>query len=590
MKKHLQKHKHHYIASFLVILGAVLAYSLLAPHSTMFGRSPVRSAYALTYDSTVNVIIGGEYMSQASVAVTSGRHMFGTCNTGPGAAFYISVMYTQCSGVQFGPPDGVTIYMPQAPAGFYVSGWKVPINGTDGSIVCGSTQCDLNFYSGVAYIEVDLNAITEPTPPNLYVTGTSASSISLQWTAGSPGSVTFTDYLFYQGSNWFPISATAYTSAGLSCGKTYSFYVAMRTTAGNRNSNTVTASTSACPVATPTPTPSPTPTLTPSPTPTPTPQPSGGGGGSTSSPASKPIQGTAGTAATNLQASNTQAAEIVATPPTTPDAFTATANQGNGTISLGWSDSTATSSLHYQLERSLDQVAWKVIDANISQTAYSDSATSFSTHYYYRLTAIDDANLSSASTTADVTSGSFKANAGLGQDITLVTKDGYAHVTIPSAALAEPANCSISEVTNVPLTGSKGQRTVGGPYQIICQLADTSTVHTFRMPLAVSVTLPASLQKQYKNFEYQAYSLDKSSWQTVEIKPAGSMKFALTSSQMALIILAQEKHFPKWIIVVLTIVGVVSGGVVGLAYLGQRLQRKRLEAVAEDYWHKTNGV
>ncbi|MEO8105219.1 MAG: fibronectin type III domain-containing protein [Candidatus Saccharibacteria bacterium] len=587
MKKHLQKHKHHYIATFLVVLGLVLAYSLLASQSTLFGHSPVKPAYAVTYDSTASIIIGGEYMSQAPVAITSTRHSFGTCNSAPGQLFYISIMYTQCSALQFGPPDGVTIYMPQAPAGFYVSGWSVPTNATDGSVVCASTQCFMNYSSGIAYLEVDLNAITEPTPPNLFVTNTSANSISLQWTTGSPGSVTFMDYLFYFGSNWSPTSATSTTAAGLSCGTTYSFHVAMRTTAGNRNSNTVTSATSACPVATPSPSPSPSPK--PSPSPSPAPPPASGGGVSAVSPAPKPIQGTASNAATNLQASDTQAADIVATPPTTPDSFTAKANQGSGTISLGWSDSSASSPLHYLLERSVDQVTWQVIDANIFQTTYSDSSPSFSTHYYYRLTAIDTAGLSSASTMADVTSGSFKVNVSIGRDITLVTKDGYVRVTIPAGALTKPANCSISEVTNVPLTGGKGQQTIGGPYEIICQLADTSTVRTFNRPLSVSVTLTPTLLKQYKNFEYQAYSLDKSSWQTIATKPAGSMKFKLTGSQMALTILAQEKHFPTWIIVVLTIIGVVGGGIVGLAFLGRIVQRKRLEEKVQDYWNKTNG-
>jgi chitodextrinase len=94
------------------------------------------------------------------------------------------------------------------------------------------------------------SADTQPpqTPANLTVTGTTASSVSLSWSAALDNVGTTGYGVYRNGSSVGSTASTSYTNSGLPCGTSYTFAVDAFDAAGNRSGKaTVTASTSACP-------------------------------------------------------------------------------------------------------------------------------------------------------------------------------------------------------------------------------------------------------------------------------------------------------------------------------------------------------
>jgi chitodextrinase len=85
-------------------------------------------------------------------------------------------------------------------------------------------------------------------PPGLATTGATQTSISVSWTA-STDNVGVAGYdLYRDGTKVDSTSATTYTFAGLTCGKSHTLAVEARDAAGNRSApSAITASTAACP-------------------------------------------------------------------------------------------------------------------------------------------------------------------------------------------------------------------------------------------------------------------------------------------------------------------------------------------------------
>ncbi len=101
----------------------------------------------------------------------------------------------------------------------------------------------------------DAQAPTAPT--NLRVTGTTASSVSLSWSASSDD-VGVTGYRVYRGTELIgTVSGTSFTDTGLSPSTNYSYWLRAVDAAGNVSaaSATIEATTNTAPSPTPTPTP-----------------------------------------------------------------------------------------------------------------------------------------------------------------------------------------------------------------------------------------------------------------------------------------------------------------------------------------------
>lgn len=571
MKKHLKTHKYHYLHVGLIVLGSVIVFLLSVLGFTLGQHN---STYAVTYDSTVRFTLTGDY--RGSIALTSTNHSVGTCTSAPGQQFSVSYgSYVTCQGVAMGSPDGMQVYAPgTGPSGYQVS-MAVISSSANGQASCSGRACSLNYTAGSVTIQIYASAIQQPTAPTAYLGGVTTSSMSVSWSGGSAGSYSFYDYLPYLNGNAGGTTqnrSMVYT--GLSCNTRYSFYVVIRTSGGNRTSNTVYATTSACPV-------SPPPT---SPSAPPAAPPSGGGSSSPSSGSSSPSS-----TSPKSDSGTSTPTGIVESPPAAPTNFKAEANDGSSTISLSWKPGAAANAVHYILERSLNKQEWTLLNNSLMTEAYSDSNTLFSTLYYYRLTAVGTNDLTSSSVTLEVRSSSFKANAGGGHGVTLISRDGIVSITIPAEAFGRAANCALSDHPVVPLVGRKDYTVVAGPYQIICQHEDATVMQEFKRPLKVRINKTDAMQKTYKHWDYRGYVPTHRSWQQLAVKDDQTV-FTMPANQMALTILGQSKHTPGWLIVLIVILVIAGGSVFGLAVVGNVIRRRRLQAVQEDYWHKMNGV
>ncbi len=442
---------------------------------------------ATTYDSKAIILVTGDY--QLSTSATSIQHSFGTCTSAVGQLFTIQAgTYTMCDAVAFGSPDGVIVYVPTAPAGFYVANWRVTGNSTNGSVSCNTSSCNLNYTAGTANLEVDINATTRPTAPTVSVGGTTANSVAFNWSAGSAGSATFYDYLpYYNGSTGPVTQARSFNWTGLSCGKTVSMKVAIRTSAGNWPSNIASGTTTACtPTSTPNPTPNPTPKPTPGTTPAPTPRPVAATTPRPSTGGSTVTSGGRGAGAPIV--TDTQA-------PTTPSDFVATPDPTNALVDLTWSASTDnTAVIGYILERSIDQATWEPMAANGLNTAFHDDSPKFGLHYYYRLQASDSSGNKSAYATADAAVAGFKS---IADDVDMVysSTDSLAKVLVPSGTFAEPVTCSLETIAGMDGRGTlKHPVIVAGAYQLSCKNQNSDEVAPSLHPITWTLNLKGKLK------------------------------------------------------------------------------------------------
>ena len=138
---------------------------------------------------------------------------------------------------------------------FTASGTAANYISTTGAMRLQLLANNANDAADIDYAALILNNTAAPadttapsTPGALVVTGTSASSVSLSWSA-STDNVGVTGYEVFQGSGTTPVASPSGTSAtigGLTASTSYSFTVKARDAAGNRSaaSATVTATTS----------------------------------------------------------------------------------------------------------------------------------------------------------------------------------------------------------------------------------------------------------------------------------------------------------------------------------------------------------
>ena len=530
---------------------------------------------ATTYDSKAIILVTGDY--QLSTSATSIQHSFGTCTSAVGQLFTIQAgTYRMCDGVAFGSPDGVIVYVPTAPAGFYVANWRVTGNSTNGSVSCNTTRCTLNYTAGTANLEVDINATTRPTAPTVSVGGITASSVAFNWTAGSAGSAAFYDYLpYYNGSSNGVTQARSFNWTGLSCGRTVNMKVAIRTSAGNWMSNTASGTTSACApppaVATPAPprpapaTPVPATPVTPKPV-VATPRPAtstsqAGAGKSASVPAGQPG------AALPMPAADTE-------PPSTPADFTAQASGTHAVVDLAWtssSDNVGVSSYH--LERSIDQVSWEDLPLSGTATAYGDDSVGFGLQYYYRLQSKDAAGNASPTAAANASVAGFESTSG-GSDVTYESPDKLARVLVPAGAFQEEANCSLDTVSNSSGRGTKKKPVVvAGPYRLLCKNASSEILGSSDEPLTWTLILKGQLKGLTKPavIVYDENEQASDTKEPVIIQKNDTMVFASTSA-FAVAAAASRTSY-AWVGYVLGAVLLIMGVMAGAWFIIRRSQK-----------------
>lgn len=448
----------------------------------------------------------------------------------------------------------------QAPSGYSFKDWRL----SNGQTTTGNS---ITFSNNIPSVYLDLNAPapTPPAGPSLSVTGRSASSVSLSWSGGSPGSYgSVSGYnLLRNGSvaaSYSP-SATSAVAGSLACNTSYNFIIQLTTTGGaSANSNQVSQTTSACPTPAPAPAPAPAPSSAP-------PKTSPGSGGVTAQPK------------TSSAPAVPAPLPVDTTPPAPPDSFGASVDSGNLGISLNWDAATDASGIAgYNLDRSTDKTNWSPLSAaRLTGTSYDDQTTVFGAHYYYRLSATDTAGNTSGYVYADASTGGFLANASGGQGFTVTSADHLAVANIPAGAL--PDQQHDCQMITSQTAAKTSQSQVVGPYLLLCKDQDGNSIELFQKPVSWTINLK-HLEKRFNKLSVAQLDQDGNVQDAKAAFNAKSDVMAFSSSGTGpFVVLGTPRQGVPWANII-SLVVIVLAALGGVGYL---IYRQRGKEDYDDY-------
>jgi hypothetical protein len=307
------------------------------------------------------------------------------------------------------------------------------------------------------------------------------------------------------------------------------------------------------PAPIPTPAPAPSPTPTPKPTPVPPPMPA-------------PAQANAPDTA----------------PPSAPTNLIASLNSDSTTVILGWTASTDDHGVKgYLVERSTDQKQWSALTdpANFADTTYTDTTTSFTTHYFYRVHAVDAAGNSSALATADITTKGFSANVRKGSESTVTSDDGAVVVTIPGDAATVDTSCSlISDTSNQTSLSSTKLLVAAGPYSLVCKDATGKSLDHYGADLTISVSTSQKGLSKLTNFKFYNFDPSLLSWVAMTTNTSSKNKVITTTTRnpVEFVILGTTKPGLS-INLILFVIFILIIIIVLLAIRGRKLKRHQYD-------------
>jgi hypothetical protein len=418
-----------------------------------------------------------------------------------------------------------------------------------------------------------------PTAPSL--SGSSSTSqVNLSWSVPTTDSGVGSYLIYNNGSLVQSVTgSTQSASFAYNCGSTYSYQVQTQDTNGERSSYSGNLSGSvSCPPPPPPPaTPAPTATPKPAPTPIPTPIPTQTQKPTTTTQVAPTSTRTSTTSSTPTTTSKT----VIAAPkpgvvapitssstsapadisaPAAPEGFTASTSNGGNDIELSWTVSTDSSGIKgYNIERSIDQATWETINSADTDTSYDDKTIAFSTHYYYRLTASDNAGNTSDYVKADATSSEYQANIG-SNETQLASDDGIASVTLPAGAISTGADCSVIK-GDASVALAKGQFILDGPYQLLCKDAEGNQVQSFSKPLTWSYQFKTNLKGYGPPLAIVVDDSGKAAKsKSVYNKKLKTITFDQTNGSQALILASKTKGVPVNLIIgILFVIAIFAG-------------------------------
>lgn len=369
------------------------------------------------------------------------------------------------------------------------------------------------------------------------------------------------------------------------------------------------------PAPTPNPTPNPTPQPTAQPTPAPTPAPTpdqggggdsgggssggsggstGGSGGTTGSTGGTTTDGSGGGSGGSsgggsgggggggvggVASSDYGAVAVTPTPsstaPNAPTNFTATTSGTSSVVALKWDPSTdpylVAPVLTYELDRSIDQTNWTVVNQTISDTSYSDTNTDFSVHYYYRLVAQDTTGNASPYAYADTVTPAFASNVSAsGGSTTYTSSDGLATVLVPSGAVPSNVNCAVA--ANDQVIHSSSEKVVAGPYQLVCKDANGNTLASVTESLQWTINLKGKLKGLGAPAAYEAdpngtLTLQKGASYDSKSQTIG---LQLDSANAVVVLAPPAASFPWGFVALVLLVLGIMGGLASLVLNRQR--------------------
>jgi hypothetical protein len=244
-------------------------------------------------------------------------------------------------------------------------------------------------------------------------------------------------------------------------------------------------------------------------------------------------------------------------------------------VNLKWDPSTdsylVASVLTYELDRSLDQTNWTVVNQSISDTTYSDTNTDFSVHYYYRLVAQDTSGNASPYAYADTVTPAFASNVSAsGGSTTYTSSDGIASVIVPSGAVPSSVNCAVA--ANDQVIHSSSDKVVAGPYQLVCKDANGNTLASVTGSLQWTISLKGKLKGLGAPSAYEA---DPNGTLTLQKgasfdSKAQTIGLHLASANAVVVLAPPAASFPWGFVALVLLVLGILGGLASLVLNRQR--------------------
>jgi hypothetical protein len=254
-------------------------------------------------------------------------------------------------------------------------------------------------------------------------------------------------------------------------------------------------------------------------------------------------------------------------PPAAPQNFEATVAKGSPTVTLSWTAAVDAGGVKsYRLDRSLDRVAWKTLSDTITATQYQDTTAGYGLHYFFRLSAIDTSGNSSDWVTAEAALDDV-ASAGAGStEANYTSSDKRATALLPAGLAAGEISCTVDSLVSVKKIGTNSQPAVAGPYGLSCRTTADSIVTEYKKPVTWVVDLKGKLQGLNNPVAY-AYGADgqqtllrdaqfDAKAETIRVSAPADRSIGILASRPRTIVSL------SWIIIILTVAGVVAGIVI----------------------------
>jgi len=271
--------------------------------------------------------------------------------------------------------------------------------------------------------------------------------------------------------------------------------------------------------------------------------------------------------------------------PSVPSDFQATVSGNNADVTLNWTPSTGgTGTVAYKLERSLDQVTWAVVSATVVGPPYDDKTVDFGVHYYYRLSAVDQAGKASGYATSDADTSSYTTNTSNDGSNTYTSDDSLVTVQVPAGTLPVDADCSLT-AASIPSSakqpGSQSHSLVMGPYELLCKTVSGNAITTFAKPVVWTMKLsgklknvvspvPQDYDSEGRTTPVPSYKYDDS---------AGTLTFNMASTDQVLVLASVPRGVSVNLMAVVLVLIVI---VVGTFLL---IVRKKQKDTYIDYIH-----
>lgn len=254
-------------------------------------------------------------------------------------------------------------------------------------------------------------------------------------------------------------------------------------------------------------------------------------------------------------------------------------SSSNAVVNLSWSASTdSEGTVSYQLERSLDQLAWSVLSSDITGTTYTDNSADFGAVYYYEVQAIDDLGNSSSFAFANATTPTFAGtSSGGGGSSTYNSSDGLAQVVVPSGALTESVDCSVNSDSN-PNLGT-AYHVMVGPYSLVCKDQSGNQVDSFAQALSWTMSLKTKIKGFVDPLPYTISDNNQlAAVKNGKYSPSNEELTFTTASADSVLVLASTATSVPWDLLLSLLM--VAAAVVLVAVL---LLRKKQRSNYDDY-------